>query len=315
MAKVRVLDHTQQKIDIRHATGALELARRLPRLAIEARRISATAAHGIHGRRQSGAGETFWQFRPFVWGEPANRVDWRRSARDDRHYVREREWEAAHTVWLWIDRTASMAFASSLAQAPKLDRAVVLGLAVADLLVRGGERIGHLGLTPPLASRAIVDKLAEAIAGDPRQPGDLPPPIALEPMTEAILISDFLSPVDKLRAAIEGLAARGARGHVLLIVDPVEETFPFEGQAELADLEGPDTLRIGDAGSFRTLYVERMRQHRDALREACARRGWTFAVHRTDRAASEALLAIALRVAAKDSVPAAPSHSGLEVSA
>src|SRR3954451_11278065 len=116
MIKVRVLDQTERTGGAREAPDALDLARRLPRIAIEARRIAATAAHGIHGRRQAGPGEAFWQYRPFTFGEPAHRVDWRRSARDDRYYVREREWEAAHTIWLWIDRSASMAYASSLAQ-------------------------------------------------------------------------------------------------------------------------------------------------------------------------------------------------------
>ena len=84
----------------------------MPRLILEARRVAATVIHGLHGRRRAGPGENFWQFRRFVSGEPAQRVDWRRSARDDHLYVREQEWEAAHTVWIWPDRSPSMAFAS-----------------------------------------------------------------------------------------------------------------------------------------------------------------------------------------------------------
>jgi uncharacterized protein (DUF58 family) len=92
--------------------------------------------------RRAGPGETFWQFRPFVAGEAAQRIDWRRSARDDRLYVREREWEAAHSIWMWMDRSASMGFASDLAQAPKIERGIVLGLALADTFVEAGERVG-----------------------------------------------------------------------------------------------------------------------------------------------------------------------------
>ncbi|MHB2167105.1 DUF58 domain-containing protein [Alsobacter sp. R-9] len=301
MVKVRVLDEDERSVGTRHATDALELARRLPRIAIEARRIAATAAHGIHGRRQAGPGEAFWQFRAFTAGEPANRIDWRRSARDDRYYVREREWEAAHTVWLWIDRSPSMGFASALAQGSKIERALVLGLALADVLVRGGERVGLMDLTHPMATRGIVDRLAEAMVAN-KSPADLPGGRALPPLTEAVLVGDFLTPAARVRETIERLSARGARGHLVLVVDPVEETFPFEGQAVLADLEGPDTLRVGDAGSFRDLYLERMRGHREALREACTRRGWSFAVHRTDRPASEALLALAGRIASNDAV-------------
>lgn len=296
MAKVRVLGETERRPGAPEATEALDLARRLPRIAIEARRIAATAAHGIHGRRRAGPGEAFWQYRSFTFGEPAHRVDWRRSARDDRYYVREREWEAAHTIWLWVDRSPSMAFVSSLAQSSKIERALVLGLALADLMVRGGERVGHLGLTHPAASRNIVDRLCGAIAADRAAPADLPPIQPLPAMTEAVLIGDFLTPAARVRAAIESLAGRGARGHVVLVADPVEETFPFEGQAVLADVEGPETLRVGDAASFRDLYLARMAEHRAALREACARRGWSFAIHRTDRPASEPLLALAARI-------------------
>src|SRR5215207_3034799 len=153
MARVRVLE-TARRSPGRHETdAALTLAQRLPRLVLEARRVAATLAHGIHGRRRAGPGESFWQFRPFVTGEAAQRVDWRRSGRDDRLYVREREWETAHTVWLWVDRSASMGFVSDLAQAPKIERGLVLGLALADAFVEAGERVGLLGLMPPRASR------------------------------------------------------------------------------------------------------------------------------------------------------------------
>ena len=98
----------------RRATGeARSLAASIPRLILEARRVAATVIHGLHGRRRAGTGENFWQFRRFVSGEPSSRVDWRRSARDDHLYVREQEWEAAHTVWIWPDRSPSMAFARS----------------------------------------------------------------------------------------------------------------------------------------------------------------------------------------------------------
>src|SRR5215208_6432261 len=89
---------------------ARALAESMPRLILEARKIAATVIHGLHGRRRAGPGENFWQYRRFLSGEPARRVDWRRSARDDILYVREREWEAAHTVWIWPDRSPSMVF-------------------------------------------------------------------------------------------------------------------------------------------------------------------------------------------------------------
>src|SRR6266702_1863764 len=126
--------HTTREITaIRRADGeSRTLAASLPRLVLEARRIAANVIHGLHGRRRAGAGESFWQYRRFVSGEPSQRVDWRRSARDDHLYVREQEWEAAHTVWLWPDRSASMAFASKQARDSKLERACFEAKAIDD---------------------------------------------------------------------------------------------------------------------------------------------------------------------------------------
>ena len=298
MARTEVLNRTSRQPGRSETATALTLASRMPRLVLEARRVSASLAHGVHGRRRAGPGETFWQFRPFVAGESASRVDWRRSGRDDRLYVREREWEAPQTVWLWFDRSASMGFQSSLAAAPKSERAFVIGLALADTLVDGGERIGLLGLATPSASRAITERLAETlVAHEGDLDEDVPPPLSISRQDEAILIGDFLSRPEGIAARIDAIAARGARGHLLLVVDPIEETFPFDGQAVLHDLEDGLKLRIGDAAAWGRAYRDRMAAHREALRAATRRQGWTMTIHHTDRSASEAALRLLTLVA------------------
>ena len=289
---------------------AATLAARLPSLVVAAKQVAQSVMHGVHGRRRAGPGETFWQFRPFISGEPASSVDWRRSARDDRAYVREREWEAAHTVWIWIDRSPSMAFASELSQASKVERAVVLGLAAADLLVRGGERVGLIGLTRPLAMRGVIERFAEAIALDERLSGAgaaLPPQIALNAHAKVLLIGDFLSDEAAIRRAIGALAAQGAQGQALLIADPIEETFPFEGHTEFIGADGATRLRAPRAQSLRDAYLARLARHREAVRAACAARGWGFALHRTDRPAAQALLALRMRLEG-------PNHVGSNAS-
>ena len=150
-----------------HANAqARALAETLPRLILEARRIAATVIHGLHGRKRAGPGENFWQYRRFVSGEPSQNVDWRRSARDDHLYVREQEWEAAHTVWLWPDRSPSMAFASKGVRDSKLERGLIVTFALAELLVAGGERVGIPGLMRPSGSRVVIDKMQTPHGGD-----------------------------------------------------------------------------------------------------------------------------------------------------
>ena len=138
-------------------TDALSRARQraalVPDLLVEAQRIVASVITGWHGRRKRGAGENFWQFRPYSEGEAMARIDWRRSARDEHTYVRDNEWEAAHTVWLWADPSASMLYKSVHATVSKESRALVLTLALAELLSRSGERIAWPGLSDPVAAR------------------------------------------------------------------------------------------------------------------------------------------------------------------
>ncbi len=296
MAAVQLLGKTSVRAGQQHQQRALELAERFPGLCVKAREVASSVMHGVHGRRRAGAGETFWQFRPFVSGEAAGRIDWRRSAKDGRLYVREREWEAAHMVFLWIDRSPSMWFVSSLAMQPKIDRALVLGLAAAELLVRGGERAGLLGLTPALAVRDIIERLAAILLAQERTadyvPEELPAPVVLPRGAQAILIGDFLADPESIAARIESISAQAARGHLVMVADPVEETFPFTGNIEFAGVDSPDRLRVGQAETFRQEYIRRLATHRDAINASARRRGWTLTVHRTDRPAAEALLAL-----------------------
>ncbi len=287
--------------DRRIREEATTLSARLPSLVVAARQVAHSLMHGVHGRRRAGPGETFWQFRPFLSGEPAARVDWRRSARENHAFVREREWEASHTVWIWFDRTASMAFGSDLAVASKIDRAAVLALALADLAVRGGERAGLIGLTRPMANRAVIERFAEAIAADEKLRGasraNLPSIEPVRTRSKVVLIGDFLAETEDIARVVRALASHGAEGQVLMISDPIEEIFPFTGHTEFLDVGGSMRLRAPRAQSLRDVYLKRLAEHREAVRAICAGRGWDFALHRTDHSAAQALLALRARLA------------------
>jgi len=266
------------------------LAATMPRLILEARRIAATVIHGVHGRRRAGPGENFWQYRRFVSGEPASRVDWRRSARDDHLYVREQEWEAAHTVWLWPDRSPSMMFKSSLAQDTKLERVLVIAFALSEVLIEGGERIGIPGLMRPTASRNVVEKMAQAMVHDSAVRASLPPSFSPSPLAEIVVLSDLWSPIEDVHRTIAQLSASGAHGHVVQIIDPAEETFPYAGRIEFIEPEGAGAITAGRAETWRADYEARIARHRDEIRAETDRLGWSFIIHRTDRPATDLLL-------------------------
>lgn len=275
--------------------AARSLAARLPDLLVAARRIAANVMIGLHGRRRAGPGETFWQFRPYLGGEPARRIDWRRSGRDHHLYVREREWEASQTVWLWADLSPSMDFKSRLSNTTKLDRAVVLLLAVAEMLGRGGERVGMPGLSEPRIGRDSAERIA-AVLAKPTRHGDWPNVDRVGRFSDMVVISDFLSPPDALRDQLRALAGRGANLHLLQVFDPAEEAFPYEGRLEFRDPESGETWLTERAGGLRAGYRDRLEAHRELIRSYARAAGFSFAVHHTDRPAAEGLLFLQARL-------------------
>jgi len=287
-----VTKHATREITaIRRADGeSRTLAASLPRLVLEARRVAANVIHGLHGRRRAGAGESFWQYRRFVSGEPSQNVDWRRSARDDHLYVREQEWEAAHTVWLWPDRSPSMAFASKQARDSKLERGLIVSFALAELLVAGGERVGIPGLMNPTASRSVIDKMAQAMLHDDAARLSLPPSFVPSALAEIVVLSDFWSPMPEIKTMLAGLSASGAHGTLIQVVDPAEESFPYSGRVEFVEPESGGVITAGRAERWANDYVARVALHRDQIRAETDTLDWLFSTHTTDRSAAELLL-------------------------
>lgn len=263
----------------------------IPDLLVEARRIVNTVIGGWHGRRKRGIGENFWQFRPYVEGEALARIDWRRSARDDHTYVRDLEWEAAHTVWLWADPSRSMLYRSQAASVSKESRALVLSLAMAELLSRSGERIGWPGLTDPITARNGSERLA-ALLAHVKEPPARPDLTAIRRFSDIVLVSDFLDPVEETQGWLDVLSRHGVRAHLIEVADPAEETFPYAGRTEFTDPETGERLTAGRAEMLADEYRRLYRARRDALSAWCRRLGWSYTVNHTDRLASEALVQV-----------------------
>lgn len=290
-----------QRVEPVATTDALARARQraalVPDLLVEARRVVNTVITGWHGRRRRGMGENFWQFRPYVQGEALSRIDWRRSARDDHTYVRDREWEAAHTVWLWADPSASMLYQSNLGEVSKEWRALVITLALAELLSRSGERIAYPGVIDPFAARNGAERLASALVHSTGVPA-LPDITNIRRFSDIVLVSDLLQPVEEMLELLERLAKHGVRAHLIEIADPAEEVFPYSGRTEFHDPETGERITAGRAEvyaqDYRNLYLAR----RQTLSGYCKRLGWSFTVNRTDRPASEALVRVHMNMTA-----------------
>jgi uncharacterized protein (DUF58 family) len=277
---------------------------RLPPLLVAAERVAFTVAQGVHGRRRVGQGDSFWQFRPFVAGDPLSRIDWRQSAKSGQAaphgwFVRETEWEAAQTVCLWRDASASMRWRSRQVAVEKRDRANLLLLSLASLLLRGGERVMLMQQDPhPIASRSGLEQLAANLQTTDDQNG-LPPDIRLPRHGTVVLFSDFLLPLDEIRKLVGRLTAVPTTGYLMQILDPAEINLPYHGRIRFQGTESEGETLIPRAESVRNAYAERLKAQQDGLAHICATAGFGFGVHNTERPPEMALLTLYQALAAR----------------
>ncbi|KAJ03600.1 DUF58 domain-containing protein [Sulfitobacter mediterraneus] len=270
---------------------AEEQAARLPALLARAEHLAGAVLLGAHGRRRAGLGDDFWQYRPAQHGDSRRMIDHRRSAMGDQEYVREREWQIAQSVMLWVDQGASMRFASTKDLPDKADRARLLGLALSVLLIRGGERVGLTGTAlPPRRGNPQVLRLAEMLTQD--DPADYSPPEhrAMIPHARAVFISDFMGDLEAVKLALTKAADRGVRGILYHVLDPSEEAFPFTGRTIFESMGGTLSHETLKANDLKSRYLERLAARKQELSELCALTGWQYGLHHTDASAQSALL-------------------------
>ncbi|MEB8387066.1 DUF58 domain-containing protein [Rhodobacteraceae bacterium KMM 6894] len=266
-------------------------AARFPPLLARAEQLAGSVLLGEHGRRRAGVGDDFWQYRPVQEGDQRRMIDWRRSARSDAEFVREREWQIAQSVMMWVDGAASMRFSSDENLPQKADRARLIALAAAVLLIRGGERVGLTGNDlPPRRGQAQVLRLATLLTQDRADDYGVPEARGMLPHSRAVFISDFLGDIAPARAALAKAADRGVRGVLLQVLDPQEESFPFRGRAIFESIGGTLAHETLKANDLRDRYLQRLAERKAELSNLAAVAGWQFHTHHTSSSAQSALL-------------------------
>lgn len=268
----------------------------LPPLLVEAQRLAITLAPGVHGRRRAGPGESFWQYRAAHPGDVLSSIDWRRSARSDRLFVRELEWEAAETVLFWCDRSLAMDYRSAASPRSKIERAKLLTLALSVLLTRGGERFGLVGTPaerPLTGERQLMNFAAHLLADEENRPEfGAAPVISLKKIGKLLFFSDFMGPREDVIPRVAEAAGQGVSGVLVQILDPAEEEFPFAGRMRFESMGKQYRHETDQALSLREAYLKRLAERRDELADLARRSGWQLLLHRTDESPRKALLAL-----------------------
>ncbi len=278
-------------LPLRHR--AEQLASKLPPLLVAAEKVASTVAQGVHGRRRVGQGETFWQFRRYDMGDQPQSIDWRQSAKSDLVFVREMEWEAAQSTWIWRDTSASMTWRSSPRLPEKRDRADLLTLALSVLLIRGGEHVALLGSgLRPSSGRATLSRLTTLIEQGESDPAAVPPKLPLPRHGQVVFMGDFLAPLDEIHSVVRGYAETGVKGQILQILDPAEESLPYHGRVRFEGLEGEDPWLMPRVEALRGDYAKRLEAQFAGIESIARSVSWGYSRHRSDHPPQTALLSL-----------------------
>jgi uncharacterized protein (DUF58 family) len=261
----------------------------LPALLAAAEHLAANVALGEHGRKRAGTGDDFWQYRAAATGDAARSIDWRRSARSDTQFVREREWQAAQSVMLWVDPSQSMTFSGAAHRVTKADRARLIALALGVLLLRGGERVGLTGQGVPRSGRGQILRLLQGFADSSADYGS-PAEDGLVAHGKAVFLSDFLGDLAGVEATLARASDKGVRGVLMQVLDPDEEVFPFDGRTVFVSMGGSVRYETQRAGDLKARYLARLAERKARLAELAGLSGWLYQTHHTGDAAQVALL-------------------------
>jgi len=234
---------------------------------------------GLHDSPNFGSSVEFAQYRPYVQGDDPRLVDWSLYARTDRLHTKQFQEETNLRCTIVLDCSASMDFASEIVS--KFQYARILAACLAMLLYRQKDAAGLIAFheeietyIPPRMNvqhlhRILIelDRLTPSgqtgLAAALHQVGDLLPQRGM-----AILISDFLCPLDETLALVKLLRARHHDVLIFSIADPQERDFSFRRSITLVDSETGKELFIAP-DSVREQYRENRNRHFAYLREEC----------------------------------------------
>ncbi|MFT3772341.1 MAG: DUF58 domain-containing protein [Minicystis sp.] len=257
-----------------------EMAARLGRLSILARRVAEARRRGRRRTRRAGGGAEMIDTRPYVLGDDPRRIAWAAYARLERLLVRLTADEAPLRLALVVDASASMRFGvpSKLRQAVRIaaglgavalsgeDRFAAVGTSAAGVAVERASG-GRLGMARLLAfldaleagGETDVARAAASVAG------------AVGGRALCVILGDMLDPAGALAGA-QALRARGHEVALVEVLDPLEIDPPDLADVDLEDEETGEIVAL-PPGGVREAYRAALARHRAEVDEGAAELG------------------------------------------
>jgi uncharacterized protein (DUF58 family) len=225
---------------------------------------------GLHKSPYHGFSVEFTEHRPYTPGDELKRIDWKAYGKTERYFIKQFEEETNLRTSIILDASGSMGFASG-ARLTKLHYASYVGAALGYLMVEQRDAVGLTifdeGIRTAISPRGtrthlkqIWKELEHARPGRKTQMA-----AALHRVADAltrrglvIILSDLFDRPEEVITALKHFRHKGNEVIVMQILDPIERSFAFDGDAVFRDLETGDEL-MSQPWHIRGSYQEAMR--------------------------------------------------------
>ncbi len=260
---------------------AAAIVRQARRLRYRVRPGAVSRLAGLYHGARPGVGLTFAELKAYEPGDDVRHLDWNVTARLGRPFVRRFIEERSLVLWLVVDASASMQFASD--QPTKADRGAQAAALLATAALQNGDNVGLMLVSdqielelPPAGGARRLARIVRALVAAPTSSSKTKLGVATDRLARAsrralvVVVSDFLSD--------EKMVWRGAaRRHdmiLLRVVDPRETTLPAAGLLALEAAEDGARLKVDSSSPWvRARYAEAAKRRDSAFARLCSSTG------------------------------------------
>lgn len=262
---------------------------RLASLDLRARLVVEGFITGLHKSPYHGFSVEFAEHRQYMPGDEIKYIDWKVYGRTDRFYIKQFEEETNLKGYVILDASASMGYHSE-GRISKFDYAVSLAAALAFLMIKQQDAVGAglydtelRGFLPARSRASYLQEILKLFTAAQPAHGT-GTARALNLMAERIkrrglvvVISDFFDDPDQVITALKHFRHKQNEVLALQILDPLERTFNFGGDATFKDMESGEEL-VTQPFQIRKAYAEAMTDFTDRIKRECRQHGIDYAL-------------------------------------
>ncbi len=295
-------EHPDTRTDTAEALSYLQpdVVAQLASMELRARFVVEGYMAGLHRSPYHGFSIEFTEHRPYLPGDDIKRIDWKAYAKTDRFYIKQFEEETNLRTTLIVDASASMGFSTG-GRLTKLQYGSYTAAALAYLMVQQRDAVGlvlfdeeqRVALRPRSTRshlRLVWKELENANPGAKTRTADVLHLIA-ESLTRrglVILLSDLFDEPDDVMKALKHFRHKGNEVIVMHVLDPLERSFAFDGEAVFRDMETSEEMTT-HPWHIRKAYAEAMAEFVRTYKARCREASIDYALMDTSTPFDSAL--------------------------